>query len=303
MLGLTLEVACIVLACCSRRVPRADEQAPAEWDQSAAQAFRRVPCEPSKALRAILLAGTPVASYASTGPGVQFATFTSRSSTALRSVVLEGQRRPGQRVQVLRMDGDSRSKAEILERYLQTRAVVPETAPLPDDEIELLVLAAEKQAAPVKFDEERISGDWQLVWQKNTKSAKNSQKAAASLPQYSNFITDEKGKKVFRNIVQVTKNRVSVIADVEYEAPSPENKNPENRLISTIGSSTLQTKLGRRFGWNPLRVPLPIKGTGWLDITYLSNNMRISRGNLGSVFVHLRPNLLTKEAAMALTKT
>jgi len=219
-----------------------------------------------------------------------------------RSVVLDGQRRLSQRASALRMGDDARSEAEVLERYLQLAVVLPEQASLPDEQVQLLVSKAEEQAAPVKFDEERISGDWRLVWQQNTKSATNSQKAAASLPQYSNFITDEKGKKVFRNIVQLSKKRLSVVADVEYDAPSPENESPGNRLLSTIGDSSFQAKLGQRFGWKPLRIPLPIKGKGWLDVTYLSDNMRITRGNRGSVFVHLRPELLTREAAEALPK-
>ena len=44
-------------------------------------------------------------------------------------------------------------------------------------------------------------------------------------------------------------------------------------------------------------MPLPLRGEGWLDVTYLSGAMRITRGNRGGVFVHLRPRLLTKQAA------
>ena len=59
----------------------------------------------------------------------------------------------------------------------------------------------------------------------------------------------------------------------------------------------LSAGLARRFGWKPLRVPLPLKGEGWLDVTFLSPEMRVTRGNRGGLFVHLRPSLLTREAA------
>ena len=35
----------------------------------------------------------------------------------------------------------------------------------------------------------------------------------------------------------------------------------------------------------------------YLQVTHLSDHMRITRGNRGGIFVHLRPALLTREAA------
>ena len=55
--------------------------------------------------------------------------------------------------------------------------------------------------------------------------------------------------------------------------------------------------MARRWGWRPLRLPLPLKGEGWLDVVFLSDVMRITRGNRGGIFVHLRPQLLTRSAA------
>ena len=37
--------------------------------------------------------------------------------------------------------------------------------------------------------------------------------------------------------------------------------------------------------------------TPYLQVTHLSDEMRITRGNRGGVFVHLRPAILTREAA------
>ena len=141
-------------------------------------------------------------------------------------------------------------------------------------------------------------GEWQLCWQQNAKEATKSQKALAPLPQYSNFITDDNGKNVFRNIVQVTKSRVKVVADVEYSTPTADCELP-SRLDSTICAASLQLAIGRRFGWKPLKIPLPLRGVGWLDVNFLSDDMRITRGNRGGLFVHLRPRLLTREEAEA----
>ena len=179
----------------------------------------------------------------------------------------------------------------LLSRYLQLREYLS-GEPLSDERVAGLVRRAESEAAPVTFDEAKIWGDWQLVWQLNTKKATRSQKALAPLPQFSNFMTDETDRNVFRNIVQLTRNRVRVVADVEY-TPEPA---VAGRLNSTICAASIQIKLGRRFGWKPLRIPLPLKGEGWLDVTYLSDEMRITRGNRGGIFVHLRPDQLTRSA-------
>ncbi|BAM81919.1 similar to fibrillin [Cyanidioschyzon merolae strain 10D] len=44
----------------------------------------------------------------------------------------------------------------------------------------------------------------------------------------------------------------------------------------------------KQFQFGLLRVPAPARARGWLDITYLDEDMRISRGNLANVFVLLR---------------
>jgi hypothetical protein len=179
--------------------------------------------------------------------------------------------------------------AGMLQRYLQLLTVLA-GEPMADRAVEALVSFAEESVQPLVLDQtklDQLQGDWQLVWQQNAKTATRSQKALSPLPQFSNFIEDEKGRAVFRNLVSVS-GRVQVIADVEYRAPTGTDDEPTNRLGSTICAAGLTLQLGRRFGWRPLRLPLPLRGEGWLDVTYLSDEMRITRGNRGGLFVHLR---------------
>ena len=65
--------------------------------------------------------------------------------------------------------------AALLSRYLQLREYLS-GEPLSDERACRLVRRAESEAAPVTFDEAKIWGDWQLVWQLNTKRG-GSQKA------------------------------------------------------------------------------------------------------------------------------
>lgn len=195
----------------------------------------------------------------------------------------------------LQAEGKATSLSELLQEYLQLRTVLAET-PLPNDVVQAFINKVEEEEGP--FDDNTIQGDWQLVWQRNAKEATNSQKALAPLPQYSNFISDESGQKVFRNVVHLTKRRMRVVADVAYTAPAADSETP-GRLDSTITAAGIELQLGKRFGWGPLRLPLPLDGKGWLEVTYLSDSMRITRGNRGGIFVHIRPTLLTREAVDA----
>ena len=195
--------------------------------------------------------------------------------------------------------------AGYLQRYLQLRSVL-EGEPLPDEVVSVIIEQVEAAHPPAPFDEATIWGDWQLVWQQNTASATNSQKALAAKPQFSNFMMSEYGssgkyggytKKVFRNVVHLTRQRARVIADVEYTPPTADAE-PPNRLGSTICKASLEIALGKRLNWKPLKIPLPLKGVGHLDILYLSKEMRITRGSRGGVFVHLRPEMLTPAAVV-----
>jgi len=154
------------------------------------------------------------------------------------------------------------------------------------DAIPALVAAVE--AVPPPFDAGALAGDWRLCYQLNGDDATRSQAALSGKPQYSNFLTDAKGRAVFRNLVHVTANRVRVVADVAWSTA----RTPSGRLASTICAAGLEIGVGRRFGWRPLRIPLPIRGVGWLDVTYVSDGLRVTRGSRGGLFVHCRPNVV-----------
>eukprot|EP00611_Tribonema_gayanum_P007466 TRINITY_DN1683_c0_g1_i2.p1 TRINITY_DN1683_c0_g1~~TRINITY_DN1683_c0_g1_i2.p1 ORF type:complete len:223 (-),score=53.92 TRINITY_DN1683_c0_g1_i2:244-912(-) len=130
------------------------------------------------------------------------------------------------------------------------------------------------------FDEATVDGEWQLVFSRNSKGSPSLQKVFSFQKGFANFDVRE---KVFHNIVQLAGNKIKVLADVAYEAEG-------NRLHSTI------TMAGIKLG--PLFIPLPFKGRkGYLDMLYLDDEFRVTKGNRGGVFLHVRPNsLLSKEA-------
>ena len=154
-----------------------------------------------------------------------------------------------------------------------------------------LIDACEECYDKRSFDEKAILGPWRLKYQLDGKKAQRSQKMLApdktGFPADSDFITDDKGRKVFRNIARLSKKRVAVVADVAYEV----SEGIPNRLLSDIVAASIQIQVGKRFGIPTLRIPLPLKGLGWLDVTYLDDKLRVTRGNRGGLFVHVRPEL------------
>ena len=154
-----------------------------------------------------------------------------------------------------------------------------------------LIDACEASYDRRSFSEKEILGPWRLKYQLDGKKAQRSQKALApdktGHPADSDFITDDKGRKVFRNIARLSKKRVAVVADVAYEV----SEGIPNRLLSDIVAASIQIQVGKRFGLPKIRVPLPLKGLGWLDVTYLDDKLRVTRGNRGGLFVHIRPEL------------
>ena len=154
-----------------------------------------------------------------------------------------------------------------------------------------LIDACEESYDKRSFDEKAILGPWRLKYQLDGKTAQRSQKLLApdktGFPADSDFITDDKGRKVFRNVARLSKKRVAVVADVAYEV----SEGIPNRLLSDIVAASIQIQVGKRFGLPILRIPLPLKGLGWLDVTYLDDRLRVTRGNRGGLFVHVRPEL------------
>ena len=154
-----------------------------------------------------------------------------------------------------------------------------------------LIDACEASYDRRSFAEAKIQGPWRLKYQLDGKKAQRSQKMLApdktGFPADSDFITDDKGRKVFRNIARLSKKRVAVVADVAYEV----SEGIPNRLLSDIVAASIQIQVGKRFGLPILRIPLPLKGLGWLDVTYLDDKLRVTRGNRGGLFVHVRPEL------------
>eukprot|EP00667_Euglena_gracilis_P012318 EG_transcript_12645 len=137
-------------------------------------------------------------------------------------------------------------------------------------------LVAALGAAQEDFDVATADGPWQLLFTRNGNKAPKSQAALSFNKGFQNF---DVGQRTFRNVAELWGRRVCVIADLAYR-PHPSKP---RRLISEI------TYAGLHIGW--LRIPLPIRATGWLEFVYLDSELRVTKGNRGGLFIHTRPPL------------
>eukprot|EP00401_Gymnodinium_catenatum_P044864 CAMPEP_0117482884 /NCGR_PEP_ID=MMETSP0784-20121206/13649_1 /TAXON_ID=39447 /ORGANISM="" /LENGTH=217 /DNA_ID=CAMNT_0005277393 /DNA_START=128 /DNA_END=781 /DNA_ORIENTATION=- len=128
----------------------------------------------------------------------------------------------------------------------------------------------------MQFNDEKVRGEWVLVFTRNADGAPVTQKLTRTKPgnTFANFDQSDK----FENVVKFWGGRGRLSATVTY---SPDDARPA-RISCDITDADV------RFGW--LKIPLPLRAKGgWLDFLYLDDDMRITRGNKGGTFVHIRP--------------
>jgi len=163
------------------------------------------------------------------------------------------------------------------------------------DDGKLNGLVALLQAQGKGFNADLIDGTWLAVLSRQGKKSPKVQKLVSSKSQvkkaYANFNV---GEQIFENESYTPHGRGTLQATVEY--------NPTNEAyeIGADGSIVLRriscdiTSASFKY-WKLPKLPLPLKKKGgYLDVLYLDDDMRITRGNRGGLFVHFRPDFLSK---------
>ncbi|KAH7616619.1 hypothetical protein Ndes2526B_g08716 [Nannochloris sp. 'desiccata'] len=144
-----------------------------------------------------------------------------------------------------------------------------------DEELAELVEKTAAQGGGVKLPAKSTvaTGNWRLIWTKQGSTANPLQKALAGSVRNWQLISND-GKKLENRVELLPGVRVRALADSEPDSDTRTGVEI-NEVIIEIG---------------PLKLPLPIKqdARGYIDWLYLDENMRITQGSKGSVFVHVR---------------
>jgi len=149
------------------------------------------------------------------------------------------------------------------------------------------------------FDADRVDGEWVEVMTRQGKKSRSSQKLVGSAPKkgrpYSNF---DVANMEFTNAVLTPRGNGQLVANVKY------NPVKHNYDLSQDGKIVLRriacdiTGANYKYGRFPnLSLPfLKTKG-GYLDFLYLDDDIRITVGNRGGLFVHFRPQYYNERVA------
>mmetsp|Transcript_18617 Transcript_18617/g.27602 ORF Transcript_18617/g.27602 Transcript_18617/m.27602 type:complete len:286 (+) Transcript_18617:84-941(+) len=144
------------------------------------------------------------------------------------------------------------------------------------------------------FDSDLVDGEWASVLNQSSGKSPVFQKAVAKKERaglsFSNF--DVPNSKFYGNVK--LGRRSEVRSTVRY--------NPTGKGFGKKGNSIVLRRIMCDIVaasikiWRFPRIPLPFlrrKG-GYLDFVYLDNDIRITKGNRGGLFVHFRPEFLEK---------
>ncbi|KIY95935.1 putative plastid-lipid-associated protein 12 [Monoraphidium neglectum] len=157
--------------------------------------------------------------------------------------------------------------------------------------LSLVGLIQSENPTPQPAQSDRVGGTWRLVWSQQAENASPLQKwwvapgeggrcGGASLrhgggsQQARSLQIIDASEGTLENVVDLGALQIRAQATCAAEGDARTDVNIGGAFLSVLGGK--------------LRVPLPIKGTGFVDWLYLSDDVRVTRGSKGSLFVHVR---------------
>ena len=123
---------------------------------------------------------------------------------------------------------------------------------------------------PAPARSELTQGSWRQIWSQQAENASPLQRWGSSQAESFQIIDGDS----VQNVAQVLPYlRLRAYASTVVES--------ETRTAVSIETAALEV--------GPFAIPLPgVQGEGYIDWLYLDDELRITRGNKGSLFVHIR---------------
>eukprot|EP00591_Stephanopyxis_turris_P003754 CAMPEP_0195526176 /NCGR_PEP_ID=MMETSP0794_2-20130614/27082_1 /TAXON_ID=515487 /ORGANISM="Stephanopyxis turris, Strain CCMP 815" /LENGTH=262 /DNA_ID=CAMNT_0040656801 /DNA_START=68 /DNA_END=856 /DNA_ORIENTATION=- len=162
-----------------------------------------------------------------------------------------------------------------------------------DDKIDALVTLLECEGKG--FDADLVDDEWAIVFSRQGKKSPKFQKLVEKKEKakmaFSNF--DVRSME-FVNLNSTPRGNGELKAVVKYN-PVSENysKSPDDNIVIRRISCDIVDVSFKYWKLPKISIPLRPKG-GYLDFLYLDNDVRITRGNRGGLFIHFRPAFLDK---------
>ena len=128
---------------------------------------------------------------------------------------------------------------------------------------------------PAPARSEKLLGSWQLAWSRQASSSNPFQRAFAKYSTKNLQILSANG---LENYIELGPMTVSARAPIEAVSDERTEVSISTIDIALFGNTVKTMEM----------TPKPGRGAGWVEQTFLDDEMRISVGNKGSVFVHVR---------------
>mmetsp|Transcript_16616 Transcript_16616/g.34091 ORF Transcript_16616/g.34091 Transcript_16616/m.34091 type:complete len:238 (+) Transcript_16616:13-726(+) len=181
--------------------------------------------------------------------------------------------------------GAQSAKSELIDLVLSTSRFGTDLGEDGAQRVEGLIASLEGQSKG--FDRATADGEWALIYEINAEGSPTLQKFSQNFESVGgSFANFDVSKNEFYNIAKLFGGNGELQATVEFGEVSNADS---SRISCDIVDASLQ--LGPL---PPLPLPLRAKG-GWLDFLYLDQDLRITRGNRGGLFIHVRPDLLREK--------
>merc|ERR1740138_1298261 len=147
------------------------------------------------------------------------------------------------------------------------------------------------------FESDLVDGNWNLVFTKQGKKSPSFQKAVGKKEKAKNSLNVfDIHEMTFSGDITFLKNICKIDTKVKYATDSTDYSMTDDGkiVLRRIGCDIIRA--GFKV-WKLPRLPLTFlkrKG-GYLDFVYMDEDIRVTKGNRGGLFVHFRPKFLEEQ--------
>lgn len=163
------------------------------------------------------------------------------------------------------------------------------------DEGKLDALVALLQAQGKGFSSVAVGGEWSAVLARQGKKSTKSQKFVGKNQKSTSSLSNFNVKALeFENLVSTPRGNGLLKAVVKYKPVAKGFDKKDGKIVLRRVSCDIEKATFKYWKFPTISFPFLKKKGGYLDFLYLDEDIRLTKGNKGGLFVHFRPEFLEK---------
>lgn len=156
-------------------------------------------------------------------------------------------------------------------------------------------LIAQLQAEGKGFSSVTVDGDWSAVLSRQGKKSTKSQKFVSNKQDVTSSLSNFRVKAMeFDNLVSTPRGNGLLKAVVKYNPIAKGFDKKDGKIVLRRIACDIESASFKYWKFPTLYLPFLKSKGGYLDFLYLDQDIRITKGNRGGLFVHFRPEFLEK---------